>query len=206
MLNKQVALDAVDLDLDGSTCRSVMDTQRVSEGATRPAAQLFERAQCSACRTPNVVHACLETVKFFHHGEWNDHVATRESIQTSGIGDEHRRIKYDACRGDVRIEEIRLIHRVDVYVISVQRQQVWMVGASRWWMVVLSGMARLQSGGEFAIFPKNSFFGCARAIFLDFFEISFGSRFRYCPVNVSSPRRDAPLLRVASRCRISTMY
>jgi hypothetical protein len=66
-----------------------MDWLGRGEGSSRFPAEIFDRAQCGACRPADVVHPRFQTIEFLDHGEWNDDVTSGEAVETARVGDQH---------------------------------------------------------------------------------------------------------------------
>ena len=109
------------------------------EGAACLAAEIFDRTQCRARRSTDVIHARLQAIEFFDDGEWNDDVTAGEVVEATGICNQDRRVENDACpcgRNQISVRESRIdFLRVEWCVLSVQRDTVWTLRRVGWWML-----------------------------------------------------------------------
>jgi hypothetical protein len=78
IFDEAVALDAVDFNVDRSRIGVGGKGNGLVDGATRTTTEIFNGAQCSSCRTTNIIHACFQSIKFLYDCEWNDNFATRK--------------------------------------------------------------------------------------------------------------------------------
>ena len=158
VLDQQMALDPVDLDLQGAAVRVVVHGCGGGERPTSLAAQVLDGAQRRARGATDIVHAGLQRIEFLDHGERNDDVATGECVDACRVCHQNRRVEHDARCGlsggrgvDDEVIDRARIARLDVCVVSTQRSSVWSVRPGQWWIPEPSNPP--PTGGE-EIFQK----------------------------------------------------
>ena len=97
VLDEQMLLHAVDLDLQRAVGGRVADGDRCRQRAAGADAQFFDRAQCGACRTTDVVGSRLQAVELFDDGERDHDVEPGECIEARWIADQHRSVEHNSC-------------------------------------------------------------------------------------------------------------
>jgi hypothetical protein len=99
VLHQEMALDAVDLDLERASARVVDASRRCRQRAARRDPQLLERPQRGARRPADVVPSTLEAVELLDDGQRDDQVGTWIGGEAPRVGDQHRRVEHETQAG-----------------------------------------------------------------------------------------------------------